>query len=336
VLRAAFVQSAAALIATGGLDIWTSPSPTPPGRAAIRVLVSGDRRGETPQPLDQATFAFAGARWRGVPSVVSLPGGREGVVTTLDVDAYLAGVVPIEASPGWPPAALQAQAIVARTYALAKRTLSRPYDVIDAESDQRWGGLAAEHPATTAAVDATRGLLLTYGGGPASVFYSSCCGGHTADAAEIWGHAALPYLRGVPDPNCVTAPEYRWQRLVPLERIGAALGPREPGDITGFALGAAASDGRPLSIDVIGTAGRATLATADFRRLVGYETIRSTWIRRIGIDATQATKQAVIEGSGRGHGVGMCQWGARYMSAGGADARAILAFYFPGTSIAHV
>jgi stage II sporulation protein D len=329
--RALFVKSTLAAL-TGGLDIWSTPSPAPAG-AAMRILIAADRAGALPQPIDARSFAFGGRTWRGRPSVAPLADGRDGVIATLDVDTYLYGVVPLEAAPAWPSAALQAQAIVARTYALARRTLSRPYDVTVSESDQRYGGVDAEQPATSAAVDATRGAILTYLGGATSVFYASCCGGHTADAAQIWGHAALPYLRGVADPYCMDAPDYRWQRSVALDRLAIDLGDPAGGAITGFVLGPPDDTGRPQTIDVVADTGRTTLSTADFRRRVGTDTVRSTWIRALTLMHAQAGPQVVIEGSGRGHGVGLCQWGARAMSAAGASAAQILAWYFPGTVV---
>jgi len=329
--RGAFLASAAASLAgliTGGLDAGAGGGPV------IRILVSADRGPNVPQPFDAQSFVFAGARYRGIPSVVPLD-GREAVVARVDIETYLAGVIGLEASPGWPPAALQAQAVVARTYALEHRTLGRPYDVTMGESDQRYGGLAAESPPTVAAVHATRGQLVVYAGGPASVFYSSCCGGHTADAAEVWGHAGLPYLRGVPCVTCTAAPDYRWRRSLPLDRVAVALADRIAGAITGFALGPSDASGRPRSIDVLTTRARTTLASVDFRRLIGADVVRGTWIRSVNIDATQAVAQVVIEGSGRGHGVGLCQWGARGMSAAGASVAQILAGYFPGTVLGH-
>lgn len=325
-LRTEFLGMTVAAVFTGGLDVWSNTSP-------IRVLISGDRQNEVPQLLDANFFAFGGKRWRGRPSTATLPSGREGVIATLDLDAYLYGVVPLEASPGWPATALQAQAIVARTFAQQKRTLSRPYDVLVSESDQRYGGLAAEAFTTNAAVDATRGQTLVFNGGPASVFYASCCGGHTADAAEIWGHNALPYLRGVADPHCALAPDYRWQQRVPLDRIVAALGSRVPGDVSGFAVGPPDGSGRPRSIDILGRAGRSTVSAIEFRSLIGAAVVKSTWIRTLAVDVTQAVREVVIEGSGRGHGVGFCQWGARFMSLDGAPARDILSLYFPGTIV---
>jgi stage II sporulation protein D len=316
--------------ATGGLDVWSAPGAVAP--AQLRILICADRGAEIPQAADGDMFTFANKRWRGTPSIVALPGGRSGVVAAVDVDDYLYGVLPIEASPGWPPEALAAQAIVARTFALSRRNLARPYDVVVSQSDQRFGGIEAEYPATNAAVDATRNSVITYAGGNASVFYSACCGGHTADAATIWGHSALPYLRGVADPYCVAAPDYRWQRSIALDRVQAALARHVAGEITGFALGPADSGGRPLSIDVLTGDARATLSTIDFRTLIGADLIRSSWILTLQFEPPEL----IVHGAGRGHGVGFCQWGARAMGAAGSSAAAILAWYFPGTQIVAV
>jgi stage II sporulation protein D len=306
--RALFLKGL--LVATGGLDIWEPPDPDLPAAPP------------TPQPLRP-------------------PGGTnvrvqlaDGSIATLDIEKYLYGVVPLESPPSWPAAALQAQAIVARTYALQKRTLSRPYDLVATDADQRYGGSAAEHPAGSAAVDATRGQTLTYLGGPASVFYSACCGGHSADADALWGHAGLPYLRGVDDPYCTAAPDYRWQRSLPLDRARAALADK----LSGMPLAAQLNDpddsGRPQTVTFRGEGGAAlALSVTEVRRRFGADTVRSLWLREIAFDRTQAVPLVVIEGSGRGHGVGLCQWGARGMALQGAGATAILAHFFPGTAV---
>lgn len=325
--RALFLKSlAATTIATGGIDTWDPRSPQ------IRVLVATDTRGETPQVAPDGTFAFAGKRWRGAPSTVGGADGTFALVTTIDIDQYLQGVVPLEAPPSWPAAALQAQAIVARTFALARRSLSRPWDVRADESDQRWGGVEAEHPATSAAIAATRGRTLRFGGGPASVFYSSCCGGHTADASTIWNGAPLPYLRGVDDPYCAQAPEFRWSRTVPIDRANAAFGARIGGALQGTALGEPDPTGRPRAVALLG-ATTATIPVGDFRRALGSDVVRSLWLRAVRIETGQPAARLVIEGAGRGHGVGLCQWGSRFFAASGADATQILAFYFPQTTV---
>jgi stage II sporulation protein D len=324
--RLGFLQYlGAATVATGGLDVWE------PNGTQIRVLVSSDLRGQQPQLAADGTFAFGAKRWRGQPSTVPVD-GRLGLVTAIDVDQYLQGVVPLELSPSWPTAALEAQAIVARTYALAHRTLSRPWDVLADDSDQRWGGVDAEAPAATAAIQATRGRVLGYAGGPATVFYSACCGGHTADASALWGASPIAYLRGVADGYCVPAPDYRWSRTVPLARALAAFGDRIGGSLTGADLGPPDDSGRPHTVTLHGERDL-TLAVGDLRRTLGYDSVRSTWLRSLRVDTTQAAPALVIEGSGRGHGVGLCQWGARFCAAAGASAAQILTFYFPGTAV---
>lgn len=282
------------IVATGGLDLWDDQTPS---GTTIRVQLDG------------------------------------GAIVALDLETYLHGVVPLESPPGWPAAALQAQAIVARTYALSRRSLSRPYDVQAGDADQHYGGPAAERPTTSDAVDSTRGLTLRYAGGPAAVFYSSCCGGHTADAATLWGRSGLPYLRGVADdPNCTASPDYRWRRTVALDRASALLGSRAAP--AGFDLADVDGTGRARTIIVHDAAGSALpLSVDELRRRFGTDVVRSLWLRAIGIDRTQAVPMIVIEGSGRGHGVGLCQWGAHGLATTGADAATILGHFFPGTEV---
>ena len=306
--RAAFLK--ALLVATGGLDIWDPPDPELPAAPP------------TAAPL------------RGAAGNIVRVQLADASIVALDVETYLYGVVPLESPPSWPAAALQAQAIVARTYALQKRTLSRAYDVLATDADQRYGGVAAAHPAGTAAVDATRGQTLAYLGGPASVFYSSCCGGHSADADEMWGRAGLPYLRGVDDPYCTASPDYRWERTLPLDRARAALADRLSGTPSAAQLDDPDDSGRPRTVTFRGDSGPAlALSVSEVRRRFGSDTVRSLWLREIDIDRTQAVPLVVIEGSGRGHGVGLCQWGARGMALSGAGASAILAHFFPGTAV---
>jgi len=329
--RSAFLAASGAILApacasaSGGLDLDLEPA------RPIRILLTGNHAGDPPIAGPDG-FTYGGKRYRGTARVVDLGGGRSGIVAVMDVEEYLYGVLPIEASSGWPSAALEAQAIVARTYALGRRSISRPYDVLASDSDQQYGGVDRETPMTNAGVEATRGQTIGYGGGAASVFYMACCGGHTADAAELWGRTPLPYLRGVLDPHCVPAPDYRWKRSIPLDRVLAAF--HASGTPQRFELDAPDSSGRPRSVALIADGARTVVSAADFRRVVGADVIRSTLLRTIAIDSSQAPPLVVIEGSGRGHGVGMCQWGARYMASDGFRADQILAFYFPGTAIA--
>jgi len=130
---------------------------------------------------------------------------------------------------------------------LARRTLSRPYDLTISQSDQRYGGVAAEAFASNAAVDATRGQTLAYMGGPASVFYGACCGGHTESSAEAWGGKPVAYLSGVACTYCKDSSWYRWMESIGLDRFAAALD----------AQGAAVGDIQSIALDSLDSSGRA-------------------------------------------------------------------------------
>jgi stage II sporulation protein D len=272
-----------------------------------------------------------------LPGNVRLPlrvlNRRTGVVTTVGLDEYLYGVVPLEVSRAWPPAMLAAQAIVARTYAVSRRSSARRYDVVDDESDQRYGGSAVATPATNAAVDATSGQIITFIGAAASVFYMACCGGHTEDAGELWGRNLLPYLRGVVDPWCAGTPDYRWRETMLAHEFLNALGPDAASIGSLLAVSTADLDpsGRPRKVVVRGSARSVELAVGELRHALGARVLPSTFIRQIALDPQGGV---VIDGAGRGHGVGLCQWGARTMAQQGHDAGSIVRFYFPGTVIA--
>lgn len=296
----------------------------------LRVLLTSGRA--VPRQIDPTSFELDGKTYRGVANVVALGSGRSGVVATVSVDEYLYGVVPLEVSRAWPPAVLAAQAIIARTYAVARRSIARPYDLVAGSADQVYGGCAVETERTSAAVDATSGQIVTFSGAAASVFYMACCGGHTEDAAELWGRNALPYLRGVADPWCAGTPDYRWRQTIGLAQF---LGAVPEAENVGVVVSLAATDldpsGRPRAVVVRGSSRTVSIPVTDLRRDLGATVLPSTFIRQIGVEPQAGI---VIDGAGRGHGVGLCQWGARTMALQGHDAAAIVQFYFPGTAIA--
>ena len=126
------------------------------------------------------------------------------------LDQYILGVVPGEMPKEWPAAALQAQAVAARSYALASIVKNRDFDLYADPRSQMYYGVAAESPATTAAVKATKGEILTYGGKVATTFYYSSSGGRTASSEDVFG-LALPYLQSRPDPWDAGSPYHRWE-----------------------------------------------------------------------------------------------------------------------------
>jgi len=331
--RRAFLAMGGALIAlprgaraTGGLDVAG-----PTVQHNMRVLL-GSGNFVMPRLIDAWHFGWGERTYRGTFESVTLPDGRPGLVNTLPLDAYLAGVLSKEVSPSWSPAAQQAQAIVARTYALGKIRPSKPYDVVASEADQRYDGIAGESVEGRGAVDATGGVVVTFENAAARVAYSSCCGGQTADAGDVWD-TPYPYLRAITDPNCLGTPGYAWQVEVPLGAVSSAFGRSLAGIGALRTVEIATADAltRPRSIRFVGDVATFETTPMRFRTSLGVGVVRSTFVRAVGLASGGAS--LAISGTGRGHGVGLCQWGARELGSRGASAREIVAFYFPGTDL---
>jgi stage II sporulation protein D len=131
-------------------------------------------------------------------------------INVVGLEQYLYGVVPAEMPSNWPAEALEAQAVAARSYALATRRVAAPFDAYADSRSQMYLGVTNESPATSAAVDATRGQVATYGGKVATTYFFSSSGGETESITDAWGAPALPYLVAVPDPWDVLSPYHDW------------------------------------------------------------------------------------------------------------------------------
>ncbi len=331
--RRTFVSSAVAALcavplrarATGGLDIADESA----ALHRMRVLLATGSYA-SPQQLDEWHFAWSGRTYRGTASTALLPDGRHGLVNALPLDAYLYGVLSKEVGASWAAAAQQAQAIVARTYALLKLRPDRPYDVTAGDADQNYGGIESETVEGRSAVDTTAGVIVTYGGLPAHVSYSACCGGRTADAADVWS-TPYPYLTSIVDPNCVDTPDFNWQADLPIDVLQRALNDLgSVGTLRSVTLEAAALNDRPRAITFAGAATSFQTPVERFRMAVGPALVRSTYLHAAELTRGDATLS--LSGTGHGHGVGLCQWGTRVLGERGTSARDIVAFYFPGTS----
>jgi stage II sporulation protein D len=178
----------------------------------------------------RAPLTFDGREYHGTLVLWSRGGGIS-VVNGLPLDTYLRGVVPSESPSHWPTAALEAQAVAARSYAVAQLKPSSWYDLVPTSSDQVYGGVAAERPRSDHAVYATLGQVLTWDGQVARTYYSSSSGGRTESVQDAWpGAAPIPYLRSVPDPYDTYSPHHDWgpydfsaTRLAARLRLGGAV-----------------------------------------------------------------------------------------------------------------
>jgi stage II sporulation protein D len=195
----------------------------------------------SPAPLTVNGHAYRGKL------VVSSDGKLVSVIDYVGLEPYLKGVVPAEMPSNWSAAALEAQAVAARSYALANLVKAGPFDLYGDSRSQVYGGVAVESAATNAAVDATSGMVLEYGGKVADTLFHSSSGGRTVSSLEATG-VAVPYLVSVSDPYDTLSPLHDWgPLLVDATKLQKAL------KLTSAIAGLTATDGasgRVKSLDV--------------------------------------------------------------------------------------
>jgi SpoIID/LytB domain protein len=156
--------------------------------------------------------------------VVDVVNGKLRAINTLPLEQYLYGVVPAEEPSSWLPAALDAQAVAARSYALASRKVAAPFDVYADGRSQAYLGVSAEKPSATQAVDETAGEVLLYGAHVADTLFSSSTGGWTQSAADAFGSSGKPYLVSVQDPYDGISPYHDWGPVpVTAKTLGKSL-----------------------------------------------------------------------------------------------------------------
>lgn len=287
----------------------------------------------TIRPSGAGELALDGRRYRGSLELRHKGGGLT-AVNIVPIDGYLRSVVPEEMPVDWPAEAIKAQSVAARSFALASRGrhASEGYDLCTTTHCQLYTGTAAEKSASNAAIKATRGEVLTYGGKPIEALFHTDSGGMTENSEAVWG-SHVPYLRAAKDTPAKTMPWTKTISRADLERKLAAKG-HDIGKVRSIALsplaiGRAAKDrtasGRVKTMTVKGTKGTATLSGTTWRSLLG---LKSTLF-----DA-KLTKDAVtFTGYGSGHGLGISQWGAERMAAKGASYAEILHHYYTGTKL---
>lgn len=278
-------------------------------------------------------LSLDGRRYRGALELRHKSGGLT-AVNIVPVDDYLRSVVPEEMPVDWPAEAIKAQSVAARSFALASRGrhASEGYDLCTTTHCQLYTGTAAEKSASNAAIKATRGEVLTYGGKPIEALFHTDSGGMTENSEDVWG-SHVPYLRAAKDTPAKTMPWTKTISRADLERKLAAKG-HDIGKVRSLALsplaiGRSAKDrtasGRVKTMTVKGTKGTATLSGTTWRSLLG---LKSTLF-----DAKLAKDMVTFTGYGSGHGLGISQWGAERMAAKGKSYADILHHYYTGITL---
>ncbi len=275
---------------------------------------------------------------------------RFSVVNHVDLESYLAGVLPKELFPRWHLEAYRAQAIAARSFAMyhmLSTGANRTHDLGDTVASQVYGGMSAETDKAWRAVSSTQGMVLVAGqDGENRVFmaqYSSACGGHTNPAGVLRNVPDVaPLHTSRPCGYCSFSSKYRWptvrvskaeifSKLCRNDNRFASLGALET-----IRTISQLSHGRPVWVDVVGTTGAALRVRAETIRLALIFGGSQAAKRLYSMNCEIVDAGAYIEfrnGRGYGHGVGLCQHGAEGMARAGKTGEEIMGFFYARATI---
>ncbi len=299
-----------------------------------------------------------GKRYRGHLVFAHVDSGLM-AINIVPMDSYLRGVVPLEIGTRTAAefAAVQVQAIAARTYSYTRLTTSRAFDMYATVQDQVYGGVDAEKAQTDSAIVTTRDMVIAYAGKPINAYYSSTCGGSTAGATEVWNDRPdEPYLKPVSDriPGtdrfyCDPSPRFSWTQTWDKPALRAVMekylstytsAPKTGlGRITAITeQGRTASD-RIRALVITTDNGSYTLRGNDTRFVLRNpqgSILNSTYFRHTTTSDGGEVSSLTVTGRGYGHGIGMCQWGAIGRARAGQDFRTILETYYQGAKVGRI
>ncbi len=308
-------------------------------RAGSRGMVLGNteltsRRVRLSTAQD-ASISLNGSPYRGDMLLLEAKPGAITVVNELAMEEYLAGVIGSEMPLTWPKAALQAQAIAARTFAVYLVKTSSP----DAEYhfraggrfSQEYRGVANELPLARQIVHDTRGVIMVYDWQVFPAFYHSVSGGHTRNVKDMFDLNSIPPLMGVQDPFSRGSKYDSWQSSMPLSELEGSLKAAGKNVGTVASVLASRAPSGAYIVEITHSKGKTQLPAQEFRLAVGPNVVRSPEFEA-RIDGGTIT----FSGHGWGHGVGMCQWGAKVMAESRHDAIGILNYYYPGSDVVRI
>ena len=296
--------------------------------------------------------------------LASVVDGQLLIVNLISLEDYVKGVLPSEMSPSWNMEALKAQAVAARTYALytknQKTHLGEGFDLCDSTHCQAYEGIANEATSASAAVDATKGLVMTYQGRPIYAPYHASSGGVTENSEDVWGNN-LPYLRSVKD-NDAQSPYHNWSVSYTAAQVQKLLGAagKNIGQLQSISVTSA--NGRAAKVQFVGSGQTIEVTGQQARQIFGLKSTYFTIRTKRKPDAVLTQKpnkkgqnevidvaptamnggkllvkndkvEVIFDGHGFGHGLGMSQYGAKAMADAGKNYEDILHHYYTDIEI---
>ena len=336
--------------------VWTVV-PDTPGVALLKPDGSrvAERGGISAVTISEGRFAVAnGRRFRGRLHVIRDPAGLT-VMNRVAIESYLAGVIGGELGPRRPDErqAMLAQAVVSRTFALKNRGRweAEGFDAWADVRDQVYSGVAGETAAAWEALRATRGEVIRYHAELVEAYFHSTCGASTAAVEEAFKAVQQrPYLRPVSDASdgghyyCELSPRFRWREEWDAAKLRAILSRTLPAvtrdsgrqRITNLAVTRTTPSGRVGELRIELERGDVRVPGPDVRAVLRPQSDQLLESAAFQLAVTReggAVSRVVATGTGWGHGVGFCQWGAVGRARAGQDYRTIVTTYFPGTNV---
>lgn len=304
-----------------GKSFWGLKSPSSPVEKLLtdpEVLIRGEQ------------LRIAG---RSVPGQILLqktPRGEIDVIGLLPLDDYVVGVLASEMPLSWPLETLKAQAIAARSYALAvvEERKKQRFHLESNVMDQVFRHIVEgekNHPLVQKAVQAvteTKGMKLYMPKSPQvlKAFFHSDCGGRTATAKSVWNSSINAGV--TEDPSCPTSPTAKWSLNISRAEMASRL--KLPG-FSSISLIRDTLQGRIQAVKVALLDSTEKIFPAnEFRRLLGFQELKSALF-----EVKEEGEGLAFEGKGFGHGVGLCQWGSRHLGTKGYTFKQILKHYYP-------
>lgn len=255
------------------------------------------------------------------------------LVEHLDLENYLLGVLPYEMSHTWPLEALKAQAVAARTYTrMQLKGDKAPFDLYNDVRSQMYKGSGKVYDSVQQAVEGTAGQVLTYKGNLFNTYYHANCGGGTDDA-KIWTGSSAETIKPLKGASCSTDKEsksYSWNATVPTSSINKFVNSKGlKGSVSKIKIDKQSPTKRAVTLQFTTANGNKSLSCAQFRLSVGAGLLKSCKITSI----SKSGSGFAFSGHGFGHGIGMCQDGAKGMAQNGKTYKQILSNYFPSAEL---
>lgn len=248
--------------------------------------------------------------------------GKLAVIQELPMEEYIKGVVPMEIPYSWPAEVLKAQAVIARTYAYKNlnKHINEGYNLCSTVHCQVYGG-KADYPEVIKAVQDTKGIIVVYKNEIANTYYHSNCGGKTEDVKDIWG-GEFEYLKGVTCFKKHNSRDDTWTAAYKKSELSKIFGK----NIYEIRASKKSGTGRIIEYEIKTDGGVIYEKGALMRLKLNPFKLRSNMIDKIETTPTHI----IFTGRGWGHGVGLCQDGARKLATEGYSYKEIIRFYYPG------